>query len=178
MVCRKTGGIRQRLWHIAGVYLSEGKTPSELARLTGLRIGEIHALKQTPEKTDSLCVTTNVSHKMQFNFRQMTSREELLDIPRKNKIQLLQQLVDHALPDPIRTAAGNGQTNYLWETTPETLNQRIQIAVTIDEVMEAVRARYPGCSVYRVEEWVDVVNNRNGVPPTRVLKSGIKIDWS
>jgi hypothetical protein len=37
---------------------------------------------------------------------------------------------------------------------------------------------FPECTVTLAEEWVDVPNRHPGQPPTRVLKSGVKIDWS
>lgn len=115
---------------------------------------------------------------MQFNFATTISREELQDVPRKRKIAYLQSVVDHQLN--LQHVAAMGKTSYLWELNEETLAQQARNSnnpvVTLNEVMEAVRAKYPGCSVEKVEEWVDAPTR---LPtPTRILKSGIKIDWS
>jgi regulatory protein YycI of two-component signal transduction system YycFG len=154
----------------------------EASGRTGVRVARIQeALKR---KTDEAKAKSECHKpKMEFNFGTTTSREELLAKPMKQKIARLQNIADgqaHA----VNTAAYNGQS-YLWEMDEPKLAQYLQqtnnhggLSITLDEVMEALRARFPGCKVERAEEWVDVPNRHHAQPPTRTLKSGIKIDWA
>lgn len=178
---RTTGGIRARLTRLACSFVEE-KTMSlyEASGRTGIRAARIQeALKRkTEQETAKEC-----SAKMEFNFSVTMSREELQDAPRKRKIAYLQSIVDQRLH--LQQPAGLGQTSYLWEVSVEKIVRETTFggqlpppAVTLDEIVEAVRAKYPGCKVDKVEEWVDVANRQAGQPPTRTLKSGIKIDWS
>jgi hypothetical protein len=48
--------------------------------------------------------------------------------------------------------------------------------LTTEEIVIYLSQQFPGCLVEAVEDWVDEPLRRG--PPTRVLKKGIKIDWS
>ena len=73
--------------------------------------------------------------------------------------------------------ATQGHTSYLWEIDePKLALSMGRHNVTLPDIIAALRARYPGCKVEQVEEWVEQISFR-GVQ-TRILKSGIKIDWS
>jgi hypothetical protein len=175
---RTTGGIRARLTRLACSFV-EDKTMSlyEASGRTGIRAARIQdVLKRKMEQEKAKVVRPT---KMQFTFQQTSSREELAGLQLKNKIRFLMQLAD-SIQGGVYAAAGSGHTCYVWETDEVKLNpphdtQRIR--VTLEEVMSALRARYPGCNVSLSEDWVDQPSPR-GQPPTRVLKSGIKIDWS
>lgn len=119
-----------------------------------------------------------------FSFATTTSREELRELPHKQKMSCLQNIAEQPA-QAIQGLATRGETSYLWEMDeaklPQFLVQRGcgHVNLTLEEVMRALRARYPGCKVETVEEWVDQIGrgNARGLQ-TRVLKSGIKIDWS
>jgi hypothetical protein len=180
---RSTSGIRARLTQIACRFVEVDKMPLyEAAERTGIKVDHLRAvlsLKMEPAPHTTVTPTP----KMEFTFATTTPREELLAKPMKQKIARLQTIADgqaHA----VNTSAYNGQS-YLWEMDEPKLAQYLQqtnnhggLAITLEEVMEALRARFPGCKVDRSEEWTDVPNRHSGQPPTRVLKSGIKIDWS
>ena len=174
---RTSGGIRSRLTRIACQLVEQKMSVYEASGRTGIRaarIQEVLARKTEEAKTECL------NPKMQFTFTTTTSREELRALPMKNKIARLQSLVD----DVARTVgahASRGDTQYIWESQEieRVMSMHGQtVRFTPDEFVQALRARFPGCKVERVEEWVDVPNRQMGQPPTRVLKSGIKIDWA
>jgi hypothetical protein len=152
----------------------------EAAGRTGISVARIQEAleKMDPPASKPLPPT------MQFTFATTTSREELLELPLKLKLSMLQQIAENQ-SGAIRGVARTGQTSYVWEMDdakfPQYLmqmNYRECPPITLSEVVDALRARFPGCKVERVEEWVDVPSRNVGQPPTRVLKSGIKIDWS
>lgn len=177
---RTTGGIRSRLTRIACSFV-ENKTMSlyEASGRTGIRTARIQEM--LTRKTDQEAAKKACPTKMEFHFSSTITREELQDAPRRRKIAHLQTIVDQRLN--LQTAAALGKTSYLWEVNAEQIMREMTFGsppptVTLDEIVEAVRAKYPGCTVGKVEEWVDVPNRQPGQPPTRTLKSGIKIDWS
>jgi hypothetical protein len=181
---RTTGGIRTRLTRIACQLVEQKMSLYEAAGRTGLRVNRIEeALKRKTEEAKAKAECLNP--KMEFTFPQTTSREELLGLPLKQKMTRLQAIADH-LSRTVVPFASSGQTSYLWEMDdarlPAYLAQtggHVGLPITLDEVVQAIRARFPGCKVELVEEWVDQVGRGNprGVQ-TRILKSGIKIDWS
>ena len=90
--------------------------------------------------------------------------------------------VQQITPCVVR-AAEESKTSYLY-TPPQTPNRCSGIMgvgphPTTEDLVEALRESFPGCAVEAVEEWVDHVGQGNlrGVL-TRILTSGIKIDWS
>ncbi len=155
----------------------------EASGRTGIRVARIQeAIKRKTDETKAKAECHKP--KMQFTFATTTSREELLGLHLKQKQSRLQQIAENQ-STAIHGAARIGQTNYLWEMDETKfaqylvqMNYRDCPPITLDEVMEALRARFPGCKVERAEEWVDVPNRHHGQPPTRALKSGIKIDWA
>jgi hypothetical protein len=181
---RTSGGIRSRLTRIACQLVEQKMSVFEAAGRTGIRAVRVQeALKRKTEQ--AAAKKECLKPKMELKFQQTTSREELLGLPMKRKMACLQNIVDQP-NSAIQGHATQGDTSYLWEMDEPKLEQFLvrqsmgQIKLTLQEVMEALRARYPGCKVELVEEWVDQIGRGNfkGHPPTRVLKSGIKIDWS
>jgi hypothetical protein len=181
---RTSGGIRSRLTRIACQLVEEEKVSVyEASGRTGIRAARIQeALRR---KTDEAKAKAECPKpKMDFGFVQTTSREKLLALPLEQKIGRLRSIADEQ-GHIIARSAQLGKTNYLWEMDEPKFAQYLTqthraegLPITLDEVMEALRARFPGCKVERLEDWVDVPNRQMGQPPTRVLKSGIKIDWA
>lgn len=179
---RTTGGIRARLTRLACSFV-EDKTMSlyEASGRTGIRAARIQdVLKRKMEQEKAKVVHPT---KMQFTFQQTSSREELRGLPHKHKMASLQAIAEQHV-QAIQGHATRGETSYLWEMDeaklPQFLVQRGcgHLKLTLEEVMEALRARYPGCTVSLSEEWVDVPTKFAPQAPMRTLKSGIKIDWS
>ena len=137
------------------------------------RMTRSQMIQTTNFKTDeNACRTTNFTFKMQFSHT--LSREDLQAIPAKRRIEAITRYVDQ-LYNEIYNAAAAGKSSYLHKCVP---NQSFgktyppQYIPTTEDIIEGLKAKYPGCSVSYVEEWVDV---RPGVKEQR---SGIKIDWS
>ena len=170
---RTTGGIRSRLMLIAFTFVSEGKTMSEAARLTGLRVSQILARIQKSEKTDSGSAAPVPSPKMQFPTT--LSRAELQAIPAKRRLDAIRSYIDHHVHQNVQLAAALGKTSYLF-VIPKSTNMGQShppaYVVTPDDIVEGLKAKFPGCDVEFNEEWVET---RPGV---REHRSGIKIDWS
>lgn len=79
----------------------------------------------------------------------------------------------------VLQAAEAAKTSYLY-TPPQHIHSGMQGVgphPTTEELVDALRESFPGCTVEHTQEWVDVPLRR-GVAPTRELKEGIKIDWS
>ena len=169
---RTPGGIRSRLLRIAFTFVSEGKTISEAARMTGLTTTQILAQVQTPVKTDSVPVAPVPSPKMQFSHT--LSRADLQAIPEKRRLDAIQRYIDHAVHQNVHQAATLGKTSYLFPI-PKAERPNCYpppYTVTPDDILEGLKAKYPGCGIEFSEEWVET---RPGV---REHRSGIKIDWS
>ncbi len=85
--------------------------------------------------------------------------------------QTVKQIVDQ-IERAVLDAAATDKTFYIHELRNMPGN------CTIDDILRGFQEKFPECTVTFTEEWVDVPNRHQGHPPTRVLKSGIKIDWS
>jgi hypothetical protein len=170
---RTAGGIRSRLMLVAFTFISEGKTVSEAARLTGLQTQQIIAQIQKSEKTDSGSAAPVPPPKMQFSTT--FSRADLQAIPAKRRLDAIRSYIDHHVDQNVRLAATLGKTNYLFVIPkPSHMGQSHPPAyvVTPDDIIDGLKVKFPGCDLEFSEEWVDV---RPGV---REHRAGIRIDWS
>jgi hypothetical protein len=122
--------------------------------------------------------TTYTRSKLQGLAEEKRIREEAQALAQKRATMC--HYVQQITPCVVR-AAEESKTSYLY-TLPQTPNRGI-IGIgshpTTEDLVEALREAFPGCTVGAVEEWVDHIGRGNllGVH-TRVLTSGIKIDWS
>ncbi len=115
---------------------------------------------------------------MDFGFAYTYSAEHLQSLPAKQRRDAIRCAVDH-LYQPVLTAATAGKTSYL-VNVGEYLKKIASGAqtypppyvITIDDLLEGFRNKFPGCKVDYTEAWEDV---RPGV---REQRSGILIDWS
>jgi hypothetical protein len=115
------------------------------------------------------------------------SRSFLQGLPELRK----QQMADHIVQgvgSNIHMAAAAGYTSYTYDHTPHRLNHRAAIQVqggnasgqvqsvapviTDEDLVAAFKRKYPDCAVSYEETWVDVT------PQNRILKKGIRVDWS
>lgn len=125
---------------------------------------------------------------MEYNFRETFDRTELQAYAEKKRqeaetlrLQRVRQQVTSVVDSQtqnILKAAQEEKTSFLVELVNDHRATGYDVVVTNEEYLSGFREKFPGCSVELVEEWVDVPNRHRGQPPTRVLKSGIKIDWS
>jgi hypothetical protein len=115
---------------------------------------------------------------MDFGFAYTYSAEHLQSLPEKHRKDVIRDAVDH-LYRPVLVAATAGKTSYLINVGDylKKIKNGCQTypppyIVTIDDLLEGFRDKFPGCKVEYTETWEDV---RPGV---REQRSGILIDWS
>ena len=120
------------------------------------------------------------------------SRSFLQGLPELRKQQQADQIVQ-GVSGYIQMAATAGYTSYTYEHTPHRPNphaaiqvqggqvqggnasgqvQSVAPVITDEDLVAAFKRKYPDCAVSYEETWVDVT------PQNRILKKGIRIDWS
>lgn len=124
--------------------------------------------------------TTYTRKKLQGLAEEKRIRDEAQALAQKQAT--MRHYVQQITPSVVR-AAEESKTSYLY-TLPHPPNRCSGILgigshPTTEDLVEALREAFPGCTVEAVEEWVDHVGRGNlrGVH-TRILTSGIKIDWA
>lgn len=110
-------------------------------------------------------------------FKQTLTREKLQSLAEEHRLQQLAHFIDTQVANGVTSAATQGATTFLYEREKPIRRHPSELVFTDEELMGGLRIKFPGTSVTWVEEWVDVMHNPR-IPPTRVLKKGIKIDWS
>jgi len=111
---------------------------------------------------------------MEFGFTYTYSAEHLQSLPEKHRKGIIRDAVDH-LYRPVLVAATAGKTSHIvnidqYLRKPHTYQP--PYIVTLDDLLEGFRDKFPGCRVEYTETWEDV---RPGV---REQRTGILIDWS
>jgi hypothetical protein len=189
---RTTGGIRARLTRIACCFVEEANmTLYEASGRTGIRVARIQeALTRKTEvaRAKAECLKP----KMEFKFQQTFTRaklqghaEETRKANEAAKLQRLREKVNmlvDSITGQVLDAAANEKTSFLYEPQPHHYNVNDGRGVVVlqnDDMLRGFQEKFPDCTVTLAEEWVDQIGRGNlrGVQ-TRVLKSGIKIDWS
>ena len=95
----------------------------------------------------------------------------------KNRKQNILNLIDHLVTNSVLNAAREGKTQCLW-TTPLAkhylggVQHPASIPFTNEELIEALKEKFPDTTVEYQETWVDV---RPGV---KEHQKGILIEWS
>jgi hypothetical protein len=161
---RTPGAISSRLHYIISrSVLSDKSYP--LVDIKAFLKRELHCEKQTPITMD---------------FKQTFTREKLQGLAEETRLQQLAYFIDQDIANGVLQSATQGKTSFLFERRGETPASRnsMRYIPTDQEIMDALRVKFPGSTVSWVEEWVDAPARRPFEPPTRVLKKGIKIDWS
>ena len=119
---------------------------------------------------------------MEFKFQHTFSRtalqgraEEMRKAAEATRLLQVRQSVEHYVNQTemaILAEAATGKSSYLHEL------RNLPHNCTNGELLRGFQEKFPNCTVTLAEDWVDVPNRHPGQPLTRVLKSGIKIDWS
>jgi hypothetical protein len=136
------------------------------------------------KKTDSFVTRLEESApqtQMEFKFHTTFNRaalqgraEEMRKAAEAVRLLQIRQRVEQHVNQTEREildAAAKGESFYLHEV-------RLPHDCTNDDIVRGFQEKFPDCTVTLAEEWVDVPVRVRGAVPTRVLKSGIKIDWS
>jgi hypothetical protein len=181
---RTTGGIRSRLTQIAcrfvevdkmSLYEASGRTRIPVIRIEEAIKWKTEHAKATveppqPPKMEFKFDTTFSRQKLQGHAEETRKAEEAAAEARMR--ETVKTVVAHTIAPQVLNAARTKATSYLWEGLP-----RVH-GVASGDLLRGLKEKFPECTVTLAEEWVDVPNRHPGQPPTRVLKSGIKIDWS
>jgi hypothetical protein len=178
---RATGGIRARLTRIACLLVEQKMSIYEAAGRTGLRVVRIQeALKRKTEQEAAKAEC--LKPKMEFKFQQTFTREtlqgrqeEIRKAAERTKLWQRRQAIESYVNQVERAVldeAAAGKSFYLYEV------RILPHDCTNDDILQGFQQKFPECTVTLAEEWVDIPTRQSGQPPTRVLKSGIKIDWS
>lgn len=111
--------------------------------------------------------------------------EDLLALPIARKTNEIEVILDRFVYS-VSDAAALGETSYVWEFTEERF-QRILSSdryrgppITLNDILEATRERFPGCKVEGVEE-TKVVSGPFLCTNTRVTTQttkGIRVSWA
>ena len=107
---------------------------------------------------------------MNFGFAYTYSVDYLQSLPDKQHRDAIRFAVDQLFP-PVLVAATAGKTSCL-VNVGDYLKQIAPTTITVDDLLEGFRDKFPGCKVDYTETWEDV---RPGV---REQRSGILIDWT
>jgi hypothetical protein len=111
-----------------------------------------------------------------LKFNSTFSRADLQAIPAKRRLEAIQGYVDnYQIYQSVYNAAATGKTSYLHVIPANSRGCKSYppaYEVTPDDIVEGLRAKFPGCDVLHSEEWVDIG------PDAQVRRKGIKIDWS
>ena len=105
------------------------------------------------------------------------SRASLQAAPAERRLDAIRVFIEGANTGHlVKNAASLGKTSYL-VALPKPSASGVHThpppyIVTPADILEGLKAKFPGCDVELHEEWVDV---RPGV---REHRSGIRIDWS
>ena len=113
------------------------------------------------------------------------SREYLLSrydaVCREQKQNLADRLYERCSQNVLQNA-NTGKTSYLFEPVLAARDAEFlvradynpDIYLTKDEMISAFQEKFPGCSVFYQEAWVQLAYS----PHSRILKRGLMIDWA
>lgn len=160
---RTSGAIQARLQKIFMESILEGK-PLQPAVVSFLK-QKLHREAQSP---------------LTMEFKETFTREKLQGLAEERRLQQLAAFINNRIAPSVTQTAMVGKTSFLYERPDSTnpIQHAHEYIPADEELMDGLRIKFPGCTVTQSEEWVDVPAKRLSDPPTRVLKKGIKIDWS
>jgi hypothetical protein len=107
-----------------------------------------------------------------MNFVQTYNRGHLQTLCGKHKRDALKLYIESEITDQVLRAARGGKTSFFHVEDPTVYNRMYSVFLTREEIMDALRSKFPECTVSYGEMWVEV---RTG---TKELKKGIVVDWS
>jgi hypothetical protein len=178
--------------------LQEIKTPTTLEdiavrhnRTVGAITSRLHYIISRSILADKACpigdIKTFLKRKahseaqkpLTMEFKQTYTREQLQRLAEERRLQQLAAFIDREAAIGVVNNAIQGKTSFLYEWLPQNDPFRQWSSpLTDEELIVGLKVKFPGSQISAVEEWVDSPARRPSDPPTRILKKGIKIDWS
>ena len=131
-------------------------------------------------KTDFRGARREIADNNTMAFKQTFSREKLQGLAEEHRLQQLAAFIDNHVANGVIGSATQGKTSFLFERPESPIAAHLirSREPTDEELMIGLCEKFPGCTIGVLEEWVDVPHCRGRGQPTRILKRGIKIDWS
>jgi hypothetical protein len=177
--------------------LQEIKTPTTLQdiavrhnRTVGAITSRLHYIISRSILADKACpigdIKTFLKRKahseaqkpLTMDFKETFTREKLQGLAEERRLQQLAVFIDREAANGVLSNAIQGKTSFLYERSQTNPLGSWSSPLTDEELIAGLKVKFPGSQISAVEEWVDEPLKRPGAPLTRVLKKGIKIDWS
>jgi len=98
------------------------------------------------------------------------SRASLQGMPGRRKQGHINNIVDNIVSQ-VTSEANTGKTSYMYDPNQNIYGHK-SIQITTDELVSALKIKFPDCDVSYEETWVEIS------PGNKVLKKGIVINWS
>jgi hypothetical protein len=118
-----------------------------------------------------------------MNYPHVMSRTYLRDCPEEMRQRGIKIEIDRHYQQLLRIvpeAAIAGKTSYLYEPKAH-LGSTVQ-PISTEDLVEAFKLKFPGCTITYFEDWVLQEQSphhwQQTAEKTKVLKTGILIDWS
>lgn len=102
----------------------------------------------------------------------------LYEIPLSCYITRIPYIPGHSVPAQINPLIGRHNKNVDTSTPPTWQYQPTYPILTLDDVVEGIKNKFPDCKVTYEETWVEDISRQNTGQITKTLKKGIIIDWS
>ena len=113
------------------------------------------------------------------------SRAYLQALPEETRQEKIRMEIHHHYVPLIRIvqeAAIAGKTSYLYDPNKKNPYSLQAPPIPIADLVEGFKLKFPGCTITYTEDWVlqeQSPHNRQQIAEkTKVLKTGILIDWS
>jgi hypothetical protein len=114
-----------------------------------------------------------------LKFAETFDRKKLQGLAEEHRRKELVAFIERNITNHLLSSATLGGRSFFYERPPaDLLRRQNQYCPTDDELVDGLKAKFPGSEVTVTEEWVDEPLRRAGAPHTRVLKKGIKICWA
>ena len=110
------------------------------------------------------------------------TRQQLQGLRKLHVLERLTEIINEETRDAVLEDARAGGTSYLWIVDQGRLERKLDergwasTRIKMDELLEAVKALYPGCDVSLTQE--EVLLPQREAAPKRATRAVIRIDWS
>lgn len=130
-------------------------------------------------KTDSFSVEPQIAAEPMTT---PITRQQLQGLRKVHLLERLTEIINEETREFVLDSAREGRTSYLWDVHQTWLERKLDergwatTRFTLDDLVEAVKALYPGCTVTLIRE--DVLIPQREAAPKRDVQAGLQIDWS
>ena len=110
------------------------------------------------------------------------TRQQLQGLRKLHVLERLTEIINEETREAVLEDARAGETSYLWTVDQGWLERKLDqrgwasTRVKMDDLLEAVKALYPGCDVRFTEE--QILLPQREAAPKRSTRAVIEINWS